>query len=282
MPRTRLGQLITFAIELDTNQSYNSFVWITARKGDTIRKICGRKGHPEMARQVCQLNGIRNPMSVLHPGKRIKLPGTLKKGESVSILADDPAPTMKDGYAQYDVIPRPGREGISRFLGYNPIAFDIPVQWEAYTAAKRDLFAGNGETTGQQVEADIELLERMAGRGNFPGAPATSPAVIRISCTDNNGNIVLLLPANYQWTPGNPSPPLWRISNITWGGNPLRLPSGRRVRQTAVVEVTKYTPISVVTRSATERSKQRNSPSWTDAWQKPRAGADTQTTTVHG
>ena len=264
MPRDSIGQLITFASEIDPDASYTKYIWVRARKGDTVRAIAARRGHPELAAAILALNKgadvlphpkrkpgqkvppvptLRTITQVLRANAPIRLPGTLQAGEVLSVHAGDNPPTIKTGYAKYDVVDVPGRTGISRFLGYDPIAIDIPIQFENYT--------GNNGTV---IEQNIQTLERFAGRGDYPGAAFGPPAVIRISVTDSQGNIVPLLPPNYQWSAKNTSAPLFRISAISWDAGALRTRDGYRIRQTATVTVTQYTPLVFVVRSVAQRT----------------------------
>ena len=99
----------------------------------------------------------------------------------------------------------------------------------------------------------------LAGRGNFKGAASGAPAVVRISVTDAYGKVVPLVAPNYQWSPQNPSAPLWRIgggtSGIEWDASPISNGAGKRIRQLATITLTQYTPIVLAERSATVRSK---------------------------
>lgn len=245
MPLGKLGQLITFSIDLSADEQFSQFIWIRAKHGDTVAKIAARRGHPEQARAIAELNHIRGIHRPLKKGERLRIPGTLKKGDVVHVLPDsDKPPIVQGGYAKFDTVAVPGRKGISRFIGYDPIPFDVPLQWEAFVS-----------DDGQSVEDAIRTLERMAGRGHFSGSAVGPPAVIRVSVTDNHGNVVPLIPTNYQWTPSNPTAPLWRISNIAWGGGARRNGAGRRIRESAVVSLVEYTPIHIVERSVTKRAK---------------------------
>ena len=168
----------------------------------------------------------------------------MTKGEQLSVHAGDDPPVITAGYAKYDVVDVPGRTGINRFLGYDPIAMDIAVQFEAYASE-----------AGEQIEQNIQILERMAGRGDYPGVAVGPPAVIRISVTDNRGHVVPLVPVDYQWNPNrHTKAPLWRISTIAWDGGALRGGQGNRIRQTGIVTVTEFTPINHVIRSVKERT----------------------------
>lgn len=250
----RIGQKITFATQVDPDQKYTAYVYVRARKGDTIRKIAARRGHPEMVGEILALNRhvrlknhhyLRSATQVLPTHVLIRLPGTLD-GDVFDVLCGDERPVIKAGYAKYDTVDRPGRVGLNRFLGYDPIEMDVSVQFEGWFS-----------DAGAQIEGDIAKLERMAGRGDYAGAAQGPPAVVRISVTDNNSDIVPLVPLNYQWSPKNPTAPLYRISNIAWGSGALSDDQGRRVRQSAVVTVKQFTPITVIKRSAAQRARAR-------------------------
>ena len=265
MPSDWLGQMITFGAEIDPDSSTKRNVWIRARRGDTVHAIAARRGHPELAAQVLALNKgrdvlphpkrkphhkvppipkLRTMKQVLRANAPILLPGIMRNGEFFSVHAGDSAPTITAGYAKYDTVDVPGRLGISRFLGYDPIAIDIPIQFEGYTVPG----------AGAAIERDIQVLERFAGRGDYPGAAFGPPAVVRISATDSSGVPVALLPPDYQWSQQHLNAPLFRISNIAWDAGALRLDNGNRVRQTATVTATQYTPLQFVKRSVAQRT----------------------------
>jgi hypothetical protein len=265
MPTNWAGQMITFAAEIDPDSSTNKLVLVKALKGDTIRKVAARRGHPELAASIVTLNKgrdllphpkrqpghkappipkLRSATQVLRTGAVVRLPGILKAGEFLSVNAGDEPPVVKAGYAKYDVVDVPGRIGISRFLGYDPIAIDIPVQFENYAAG-----------LGGTIETNIQILERMAGRGDYPGAAVGPPAVIRISARDAHGNAVPLIPPDYQWSSQHQHAPLFRISTIVWDAGAQRNDTGYRVRQTATVTVTQYTPLQTVIRSVARRTQ---------------------------
>lgn len=254
MPRSALGQLITFAIERDEDRRVRKYVWVDVRVGDTVQEIASRRGHPEDARKIARLNRIRSTRAVLrHRPKRardrlrIRVPGTLRTNDRFHVLAADEAPRIVDGYAKFEVVDRPERTGLTVFTGYNPVVMEVPIRFEAFLSPEE----------ADQVERDIALLERMAGRGEFAGAARGEPAVIRISTTNARGQVVPLVPRNYQWTTGNPHAPVWRVTNIDWDTNPLRARGGSRVRQGAVVTVQQHTNVTVVSRSAAERNRQK-------------------------
>lgn len=266
MPQDWLGQMVTFAAEVDPDAHYSRYVWVRARgKNDTIHAIAARRGHPELAAEILKLNKgadvlphpkrkphqkappiprLRTIKQKLRPNAPIRLPGTMKTGEFLSVHAGDQAPTVKAGYAKYDTVDVPGRLGISRFLGYDPIALDIPIQFEGYTVPG----------AGVAIERDIQILERLAGRGDYPGAALGPPAVVRISVTDSHGNVLPLIPPDYQWSAQHQHAPLFRISGISWDQGALRTISGYRLRQSAVITATQYTPLVFVQRSVAQRT----------------------------
>jgi hypothetical protein len=258
MPVNALGQLISFAIEKDEDQRFRRWIWVPVKVGDTVNKIAGRRGHPEDVHDIKAENGIRSASKVLrhHPRRkgdrlRIKVPGELRAALSFNVLAGDQPPRVTGGYAKFSTVDRPERVGLNRFDGYDPIGMEIPIRFEA------GMYADGTTFSGAEVEHDIQLLERMAGRGNFKGSAVGQPPVIRISTTDGAGKLVSLIPENYQWTPDNPSAPLWRVAGIDWDSDPLRNEKGERVRQLATVTLSQYTRVALATRSVTHRRRGR-------------------------
>jgi hypothetical protein len=257
MPKGRLGQYITFAIVYDEDRKYSDFIQVPIHTGATVRKILAARGRPDMMLEVARLNKIASPSTVLRHKpvrkrdfykhhKRLRLPGKLRASQAFDVYADfgGSSPRIVAGYAKLEVIDRPGRTGISHFTGYDPSRMVLPITFDAYTAGSNEL-----------LEARCDLLERMAGRGDFHGAAIGSPALLRISTRDNNGNPVWLIPQNYQWSSDNDSAPLWRIADIDWDESPLRDNAGNRTRQHAVVTVEAYTHVAGVPRSVTKRKK---------------------------
>jgi hypothetical protein len=239
------GQVITFATDLDANQQFASR-WMTAKKGQTALGIAASYGHPELATQLAAMNHLHGVTTKLRHGQRLKLPGQFST-VAFNVLCDDIAPQITDGYAVFEVINRPGRVGINKFDGYNPIVMVLSVRFENYQGYN-----------GVAIEQDIEKLERMAGRGRFAGTGQAPPAVVRCSVTGPHGVPMWLIPANYQASLHNPSAPTWRITTLAWDNtaeNVLRDDWGRRIRQQCTVTLTQYTPVAPITRSVTERTR---------------------------
>lgn len=251
MPRNQYGQLISFGIEVDQDQRFKKWMWVDVKVGDTVQKIASRRAHPEDARKIGDENKIRNLRRVLrhrppnkNDVKKIKVPGELRSDSTFDVLAGDQPPRVLEGYAKFEVIDRALRVGILTFSGYDPMVLEVPIRY----------LAGPGGD-GSDLEKDIQLLERMAGRGNFRGAATGPPPVIRLSTTGPKGGVVGLLPANYQWSRLNPDAPVWRVTGIDWDAEPRRFDNGNRKEQLATVTVMQHTPINLLQRSAAQRNK---------------------------
>jgi hypothetical protein len=239
MPASMLGQLLSFAVERDDDQKFGSWIWVNVHKGDTVQKVATRRGHPELARTIADANGIRSVRAKFsgRGRERIKVPGRLRDALSFDVLAGDEPPRITAGYAKFDVVDRPQREGLTVFTGYDPLQMEVPIQFENV----------RGSREGLDIERDIALLERMAGRGNFEGAAVGPPPVLRVSTTNSKGEVVPLIPRGYQWSRQNPAAPLWRVANIDWDTSVpdgvLRNDGGNRIRQKATVTLQKRTVI---------------------------------------
>jgi hypothetical protein len=248
-----IGQEISFATEIDEDRKWSNWHFVPVRSGDTVRKIAARYANPDDARRIADKNKIRSLTRKLRgPGvkpknrlTRIQVPGNLRPSTSFHVLAGEQPPRIVGGYAKFSVVDRPERVGLLQFNGYDPITMEVPIQFEGWT--------GGGDGTG--IERDISLLEEMAGRGNYAGAANGPSAIIRISVTDASGQIVPLVPLNYQWSDENVHAPVWRITNIDWDQDPLRHDNGNRLRQKATVTVMQHTTINLLSKSATSRAK---------------------------
>jgi hypothetical protein len=284
MPTEWRGQMITFAIEVDEDldkRLKGRWVKIGVRRGDTVRKICARRGHPEDVKAVVKRNrhqkhrrAIRSGRTLLRhyekprPAKYTKpewrkilkkdrhfllVPPEMRMGLQLSVLAGDTPPKPTNGYAKFDTIDRPERTGLTRFVGYDPFTIEVPIQFEAWTDQGGRVQGFEGE----EIERKILLLERMAGRGDaYGGAGVGPPPVVRISATDAQGHVVPLISSMFQWTPQS-NAPLWRIAGIDWDDDALRSGSGNRVRQKATVSLQQHTRLKLATRSARVRHNSR-------------------------
>lgn len=245
MPVDSRGQKITFATEKENDRRYLRTVIVPVRRGDTMKKIASRYGFGEEADVWARMNNISSVRKVL-TRKSVKIPGKARPSSSFSVLAGDEPPRVTNGYAKFDVMDRPGRTGLTTFKGYDPITLEVPIRFEAFVLQD-----------GTSVEDAIEELERMAGRGNYKGAAVGPPGVIQVQTRDAAGNVVSLIPSNYQASAQNPSAPFWRVAGIEWDDSPLRDGKGRRIRQKAVVTLQQHTQVTtaIQNRSAAERAR---------------------------
>jgi hypothetical protein len=273
-----LGQQIDFAIVYDEDRKYTDYLKVTTKPGDSIRKIVGARNRPDMAQEVARLNKVANVNTIIrhqhtrnprtkrwrtypHDLMTVRLPGTMRKAQGMSAYADfgGRAPRITAGYAKIESVDRPGRTAISHFTGYDPVRMTLPLTFYAWRPVGQRL--DDDKTRGTaSIDGDMDLLERMAGRGDFRGAATGTPPLLRISTLDSNGQVVWLIPQNYQWSTENDVAPLWRIADIDWDESPLRNTQGYRMRQDVTVTVEAYTTVTAVARSVVVRKRGRNRP----------------------
>lgn len=255
MARPFVAQRITFELEDVSRET-----WVDAQvtpSRNTVAKITAFHDIRSRAREVAERNKVHSVYSKLKRNT-IQVPKQRKVvGGVLRVFAGDGPPVITGGYAKYDVLDRPGRTGLTHFLGYDPITMDIPIRFEWTTTNNR------GEPEGEQIEDDIATLERMGGRGIGSMGGVGRPGRVRVKTTDG-AVTVPLIPNNYQPSSQNPNPPVWIVSDIAWDENPWRNKAGNRIRQLAVVTLTQYvSPVAQGPLSVTDRSKVRNfQPSW--------------------
>jgi hypothetical protein len=270
-------QTIQLAIERDEDlPELAKWIRIAVRYNDTVRKIAGRRGHPEAAKEIAKKNKIRSVKQNLRRRRkdkprgmsrakwnkilkknrrRILVPGNLRSGTALRVLAGDEPPKVVGGYAKFDTVDRPERIGLTRFRGYDPLTVEVPIRFEAWAARER--FASGVKTEdrpGAVIERQILLLERMAGRGDsYGGAGLGPPPILRLSSLDSQGKVVPLVSSLLQWTDKS-NAPLWRIIDLSWDDGAIRSSSGQRVRQTATVTLQEHKRLKLAHRSATRRA----------------------------
>lgn len=245
------GQYIQFAIQTQSDVKYPDYTYYYVKKGKrTFMKIAADLGRPELAADIAELNGERNRFKMLPLNSKVRVPGTARPGNTFKVLAGDNPPTIIDGYATWDVVDRSQRTGLTVFKGYPPIKMSVPIRFEAYLSGTML----DGEPyNGAQVERDITLLERMAGRGAFVGAAVGPPPVLVVSTRNEDGGAFPLIPYNYQVNAQNKTPPTWVITGLTWDDGALRDDNGLRIRQLATVELTQFVGAPILRASATDR-----------------------------
>src|SRR5580765_2174400 len=160
--------MVSFAIERGGDARFEGTRTIRVKRGRrTILKIAAQRGHPELAGQIKQMNKVRSVYKKLKVGRELTIPDKLSSEFFFHVRIGDTAPTIVDGYAQIDTVNRSERTGLSVFSGFNLVVMQIPVRFEGNDSNDRGVFQN---ADGRQVENDIAELERMAGRGNYPGA----------------------------------------------------------------------------------------------------------------
>lgn len=140
-------------------------------------------------------------------------------GLRVEVLAGNNAPQITDGYANWEVVDRPKRPGITRYTGRNPVTQDISVR-----------FDGNATNTPQDQQ--INTLMRMAQ----PGTDLSEPPKIKLGGIAKRKDLTWIITGIDE----DASSAMW----ITLGGVPVI------VRQDMTVHLTQYIDDSVLTTAA--------------------------------
>lgn len=123
-----------------------------------------------------------------------------------------PAPTQ--GFAGWDVVPLPGRVGITHWAGHEPLSIGL------------ELFFNDDDLTNS-VEDAIETLEAMAGRGIK--RKKDEPSVLKV---DAGG----LMPFDWHQFPDA----RWVINGLDWDDDAILNRHGNRVRQTVTVALLQH------------------------------------------
>jgi hypothetical protein len=156
--------------------------------------------------------------------------------QSFSVLAGEEAPTITGGWAAWNEIERPQRAPLTVVKSYTALALTVPILFDAVRADGIDVLRGTPNYSGGLLEADIEALEWMAGRGKLysEGTEATgvSPR-IRVYSVSASGREHPLIPPNAQEID-------WVLTGLTYDPNPSRNEDGWRIRQAATVELKEY------------------------------------------
>jgi nucleoid-associated protein YgaU len=156
----------------------------------------------------------------------------------VNVLAGEGAANVGAGYGGWEVINRPGREGLVNWVGYEPLRVTVPILFDAVDVPQ-------DQSPGEQIEEQISRLEAMAGRGRR--RLGGEPPVIYV---DAPGSLIPFQMAGSD----DPSPTRFVIENIDWG-DALRNRYGNRIRQAAEVTLLHHVTATGLERSAAKRSK---------------------------
>jgi hypothetical protein len=169
-------------------------------------------------------------------------------GHHIDVLCQDQSPTITDGYAIWQNVPRPLLRGLTVFQGYNPTTMELNIRvgrWVTQTHTSNGATEPSGiswltdynvgsvgqAVAGPAVENDIKWLGWMAGEAFTTGQ---SPAVYIDNVTGASGN-----PVPQRWL--GPKVP-WVISGLEWG-TAYRNRFGQRVFQEAKVTLMQYISI---------------------------------------
>jgi hypothetical protein len=233
--------------------------WVDAQVTSTrrtVRAIAKFHKLQDREREIADRNSIRSLKFKMKIGRKIKIPKPkTTPGTNLRVQAGDEPPRIVGGYAEWDIVDRPQRVGLSQFRGYDPITVEIPIRFDNFQAGGMAGGPTGYGAEGLGIEADIRRLERMAGRGLESVNGVGPPGRVKVATTDESGKVVPLLSANYQAHPLNPSPPSWVIAGIEWESGALRNRAGNRVRQLATVTLQQHVSTSLTGRSAATTAK---------------------------
>jgi hypothetical protein len=83
------GQYIHFAVEAQSDFKVPDYTYYYAKKGrQTFAKIAADLSHPELAREIADLNGYSNIYHRLPVGFKLRVPGNARKGFQFKALAN--------------------------------------------------------------------------------------------------------------------------------------------------------------------------------------------------
>jgi hypothetical protein len=164
----------------------------------------------------------------LHRGQYIILQSVTDPGQFVEVLAGEGAPIPSGGYAKWAHILRPQRTALTTFEGYEPMTLTVPVLFDAVRE--------NG--VREDVEASIQILEGLAGRGirlpeGFTAGVGKPTLVVVYSSTGNRANQLIPKPFQTQNIQ-------WFVEDITFDEHPLRDAGAARIRQAATIKLVQY------------------------------------------
>lgn len=140
---------------------------------------------------------------------------TINGKNAVSCLLGDGNPVPVGGYGGWEIKARARKRGLTRWGGVEPLQVDIPIIIDHF-------LDNNGVADGVAGEADIRVLELMAGTHNDDSEP---PTVI----FDAGGAV----PHDYS---DNPSY-TWAVTNLQYTDPVYKTQYGNRARQGMVVSV---------------------------------------------
>jgi hypothetical protein len=166
--------------------------------------------------------------------------GTKSAAYSFAVLAGDGAPTITDGYANYNIVARAQQVGMTVLAGYNPVSLTVPIRFDCFQADWVDSQTGKVNQTAAQLERDIQILDWMGGRGKLfaqdggVGAPGIGDSpLVTVYSTDSQGYQTPLIPPTVQGLQ-------MVVSAIAWDASPIRNTAGYRTRQDCTVTLLEW------------------------------------------
>ena len=177
----------------------------------------------------------RPPYTPIGAPQYIQFVGSLTNGVKLvqfkfSVLAGpDLAPTITSGFAKWNIVGRPQRVGFTVHDGYDPITLSVPIMFDAVASG-----------SGVDIEADIQKLEWMAGRGKLYaadggiGAPGQGDSpIVNIYSANTTGLETNLIPPNVHDID-------WVVTSLDYDTGPFRNAAGNRVRQLVTVTLLEH------------------------------------------
>jgi nucleoid-associated protein YgaU len=171
------------------------------------------------------------------------------KGATVkrfSALAGEGNATITGGWAKIAEVPRFQRVAITVPEGYPPLQITIPILFDAVVKTKNR----------ESVEAEILILEWMAGRPATSAEIKGEPPLVEVYSVNANGAQTNLVPKPLQTVPGRNQS--WYITNLAFGESVpnelIRSSGGDRIRQAVTVTLTEVVSApSLIQRRREER-----------------------------
>jgi hypothetical protein len=151
----------------------------------------------------------------------------------VAQFTDGPA-IVTEGYAGWQVVPRPREIGVVEWQGRNPMAIEIPFMIDYFTAI---------ESASDRCESKVTVLETMCGIGTH-----NQPPILRV---DGEGAIPHDYTINKQL--------VWVIEQLTWSKEiELRdRVTGRRVRAGGTIQIRQFITAKDILRTIGPKSRAR-------------------------
>lgn len=177
-------------------------------------------------------------------GQYIRFKGSLAGGSKAAsyeftVLAGENAPTVTDGFSNWNQVQRLQQVAVTTLAGYDPYTMTVPVRFDCYQQDWLDTQNGNANLHAAALEQDIQKLEWMGGRGKLFGPTGVGIAgvgdspLVRVASIDSAGKQTPLIPPNAQGVQ-------WVVSGIDYDTSPIRNAAGYRTRQDVTVTLMQW------------------------------------------